>query len=285
MKTYLDCIPCLLRQIVEASSFFTRDEHLRIRIMKEVLSSLSQQDLSQSPPHITGSVYRLLRNRFSMDDPYRAIKDRFNRLTLSMLGPLRETVLNSQDPLLQAVKLAIAGNSIDCGAKTGLDEHEIRVEIESSSAKPLEGDVSLFRRAVEQARKILYIADNAGELTLDRLLIEQIGPDRVTVAVRGAPVINDATMEDARQTGLHELVRIIDNGTDAPGTIIEECSNEFRQTLAGSDLIIAKGQGNYETLCDEELNIIFLLKVKCPIIADHTGFPVGSHAVIQGPVR
>ena len=253
---------------------------MRARIMREVLSSLSQQDLSQSPPRITGSVYRLLRNRFSMDDPYRAIKDRFNSLTLSMIESLRETILDSADPLLQAIKLAIAGNSIDCGATTGLDEH-VRVEIETSSAKPLEGDVTLFRRAVEQAQEILYIADNAGELVLDRLLIEQIGPERVIVAVRGAPVINDATMEDARQTGLHELVRIIDNGTDAPGTIIEECSNEFRQTLAGSDLIIAKGQGNYETLCDEDLNIIFLLKVKCPIIADHTGFPVGTHIIIR----
>ncbi|MCK5255186.1 MAG: DUF89 family protein, partial [Deltaproteobacteria bacterium] len=121
--------------------------------------------------------------------------------------------------------------------------------------------------------------DNAGEIVFDRLFIEQLPREKVTYVVRGEPIINDVTIEDAREVDMFELVDVIDNGSDAPGTILETCSHEFQKRFASSDLVIAKGQGNYETLSDINKRIFFLLQVKCPVIAKDIGFEVGSFVV------
>ena len=147
------------------------------------------------------------------------------------------------------------------------------------------GDRVAFRDSVEKARKILYLADNAGEIALDRLLIEQLSPSKVTLVVRGAPVLNDATLIDAATVGLDEIVEIIDNGSDAPGTILDDCSPEFLRRYEDADLIIAKGQGNYESLSDENRNIFFLFKVKCRVIAAHARHPIGSHLMVKTSPR
>ena len=136
-----------------------------------------------------------------------------------------------------------------------------------------------LRRRVQETKSILYLADNAGEIVFDRLLIEQLPRDRVTVAVKGGPVINDATREDAEAAGLIDLVEVIDNGSDAPGTILEQCSPSFQRRFAEADLVIAKGQGNYETLNDVPREVFFLLKVKCPVIARDIACDLGHIAV------
>ncbi|GAF94354.1 unnamed protein product, partial [marine sediment metagenome] len=125
------------------------------------------------------------------------------------------------------------------------------------------------------------LADNAGEIAVDRLLIQELGPQRVTMAVRGAAVINDVTFADARQVGMPELVEVIDNGSDAPGTLLDDCSASFCKRFCEADLIIAKGQGSFETLSEIESNIFFLFKVKCPVIAAHVGLPTGTHALLR----
>jgi uncharacterized protein with ATP-grasp and redox domains len=140
----------------------------------------------------------------------------------------------------------------------------------------LDCHIAEFAQAVEEAEDILYLTDNAGEVVFDRLLLEQLPRKKVTVAVRGKPVINDATMEDAEYVGLAEVARIIDNGSDAPGTILSDCSDTFRRRFERADLIISKGQGNYETLADCPRPIYFLLQVKCPIIARDLNCQVGT---------
>ena len=135
---------------------------------------------------------------------------------------------------------------------------------------------SQFEQALNDAEEILYIADNAGEIIFDRLLIEQLPIEKVTIAVKGSPVINDATIEDAILAGLHRIIEVIDNGSDGPGTILESCSQEFVDHFEKADLVIAKGQGNYETLSDIDKNIFFILKAKCPVIARDLGCEVGE---------
>ena len=125
-------------------------------------------------------------------------------------------------------------------------------------------------------KKFCTLTDNAGEIVFDRLLIEQLPAENITVVVRGKPVINDAMMEDASIAGLPQIVEVINNGSDAPGTILESCSEKFRHRFEKADLIIAKGQGNYETLSDVDKNIFFLLKVKCPVIAEHLGCEIDA---------
>jgi uncharacterized protein with ATP-grasp and redox domains len=162
-----------------------------------------------------------------------------------------------------------------------LEERQVVEAIDASFQEPLGGDVEAFARAAGEAQTILYIADNAGEIVFDRLLIEQLGPEKVTVAVRGSPVINDATLRDAEAAGLSGLVEVIENGSDAPGTILADCSDSFRKRFESADLVIAKGQGNYESLSEVEACIFFLLKAKCPVIARDLGSPVGSF-VLRG---
>ena len=130
--------------------------------------------------------------------------------------------------------------------------------------------------AVDAAARVLYLADNAGEIACDRLLIERLGPARITLAVKGSPVLNDATRVDAEAVGLAAIVEVVDNGSDAPGTILADCSEAFRRRFAEADLILAKGQGNYETLSNAAADIFFILKAKCPVIARDLGCRVGS---------
>jgi hypothetical protein len=127
----------------------------------------------------------------------------------------------------------------------------------------------------------LYLADNAGEIVFDGLLIAQLPRDRVTLAVRGAPILNDATLEDARAAGLGEMALLVDNGSDAPGTLLDECGPVFREAYRQADLVIAKGQGNFESLSGEGGTIFFLFSVKCPVIADHSGHPQGTQVLLR----
>ena len=255
------------------------------QVMQALLHLLGGMDMDLSPPVLAQRIHRRLRELTGVEDPYRAAKDQQNRMALNFLHELKGEIGAASDPLAMAVRLSIAANIIDLGAKTGLAEEDVLPALTRAVKEPVVGDMEGFRKAVTQAHRILYLADNAGEIVFDRLLIEQLSPARVTLAVRGKPVINDATIADARAAGLHELVEIIDNGSDAPGTILADCSRDFTRRFTEADLILAKGQGNFETLSDESRNIYFLFKVKCPVIAAQVGLPAGTHVLVRsGPL-
>ncbi len=276
MKTHLDCVPCIVRQSLDSARLVTDDEQIHEQILREVLEAAARMDLAQSPPVMAQTIHRRLRELCGQKDPYREAKDRFNRLALELIPEYQKRVEQAENPLEVAVRLAIAGNIIDLGVKSGLEEQEVLDVIQTCLTDPLRGDVDDLAKAIADANNILYLTDNAGEIVFDRLLIEQLPCNRVVVAVKGAPVINDATRVDAETAGLTELVRVIDNGSDAPGTVLEDCSPEFLDHFEKADLIISKGQGNYETLGESSRPIHFLLRVKCPMVGCHTGCPVGS---------
>ncbi len=280
MNTSLECLPCIFRQTLDAVRRVSDDPAFCEQVVREVAGWIHTSDLQQSPPVMAQRLHRLLRERTGIADPYANAKARDNALALSLLPELRERLAVSPDPLLLAVRLAVAGNLIDLGPKHDLSADEIRCSIRQVLDASFSGDVETFRQAVANARDILYLADNAGEIVLDRLLIEALGPERVTVAVRGSPVINDATIEDARAAGLHEIVRVISNGSDAPGTVLEECDADFLKRFIQADLVIAKGQGNFETLSAAPRDICFLFKVKCPVISSNVGLPLGTQALL-----
>ena len=285
MKAYTECIPCFVRQALDAVRMATKDETVHVSVLREALRLASEVDMTQPPPAIGQLIHRLIRKRLGVADPYRAIKQQSNRIGLRLYDELKGRVAQSDDPLQTAARLAIAGNIIDFGKRRELKESEIDDAIREALTVSVDMEMfESFRAAVRDAKDILYLADNAGEIVLDRLLIERIGPQKVTVVVRGEPVINDATLDDARAAGMTELVDVIDNGSDAPGTILPTCSGTFRGRFRSAGLIIAKGQGNYETLNDEPGRIFFLLKVKCPVIADDVGCPLGSFAILQTKV-
>ena len=277
MRTYFDCIPCMIRQSLDAVRLITKDESIHERVLREVLRVTSTSDLQKTPPEMGQKIHRLIRQLTEFDDPYRQMKKRFNTFALVLYPKLKLIVAESMEPLETAVRLAIAGNIIDLGVKSLLKTHDIDKTIDE--VLKVELDLSIFedlKKEAATAKSILYLADNAGEIVFDRILIEQLGPERIKFAVKGRPVINDATIDDAQETGLTDLVRVISNGDDSPGTILRFCSEEFRHYFEEADLIIAKGQGNYESLSEVDKNIFFLLKAKCSVIANHLNCEVGA---------
>ena len=277
MRTYLDCVPCFVRQVLDSVRMTMDDTRLHEKVLREALSMASEMDLNQSPPAMAQKIHRFIREITGVHDPYLEVKNRFNRLALQMYPELKQQVEASTDPLDTAVRLAIAGNVIDFGVDSAVEQSRVeRTIAESLTDKFDRESLETFKHAVSRADRILYLGDNAGEIVFDRLLIEQLPCEKITFAVKGGPILNDALMEDAQIVGLTDVVEVIDNGSDAPGTILENCSETFRRLFDQSDLVIAKGQGNYETLSDVDKNIFFLVRPKCSVLARHLGREIGS---------
>lgn len=283
MRTYLDCVPCFIRQAVEASRIATEDRTIHERVLREALRRAADVPFDRPPPWMGGEIYRLIRQVTGQADPYRQAKETSNAFALKLYPGLAEEVRLAGDPFELAVRLAIAGNVIDFGLGRQITEEHVRQAIDDAADQPVDGEaVESLRRAVANADEILYVADNSGEIVLDRLLIEQLPLDRVTVVVRGQPIINDALLADAETAGLTSLVRVIDNGADVPGTILELCRPEIRERFHAADVVIAKGQGNYETLSESGRDVFFLLKAKCAVIARDIGCELGEIVVRHG---
>jgi len=282
MRTFLDCIPCFIRQALDAARMATGDQAIHERVLREALRMAATLDPQATPPAMGQRLHRLIRELTENDDPYAQVKQRFNALALRAYPRLRRLVEEADDPFATAARLAIAGNVIDSAIHNELHHAGVEEAVRHALSAPLTGDPAAFQEAVASSRDILYLTDNAGEIVFDRLLIERMPLEKVTVAVRGRPVLNDATVEDAEVAGLTALVEVIDNGSDAPGTILEDCSQDFRRRFRRADLVVAKGQGNYETLSDVGRGVFFVLKAKCPVIARDLGCEVGS-LVLEGP--
>lgn len=281
MRTHLECIPCFLRQALEASRFLTSDTEKQAAVMREVLALVADLPWDQQPVASAQLIHRRIRELHGGQDPYRVAKSQDNQLLRGILPDLASMIRRVPDPLLMATRLAIAANVIDLGAHSAPCPADVLPTLRRVLHEPFVGDVEAFSAALGRARTVLYLADNAGEIAVDRLLIEEIGAHRVTVAVRGTPVLNDATLADAAEVGLTGVTRVIDNGSDAPGTILQDCRADLRDRFHGVDLVIAKGQGNYETLAEAEREVFFLFKVKCPVVSADVGLPVGTHALLH----
>lgn len=288
MNTALACIPCFVRQAAEAVAMSTGDRRQKERLLRQLLHVIADADWAVMPVSISRRIQRRLRVETKQADPYRALKERMNRMALDLLPGLTEAARQQADPREAVVRLAIAGNLLDAGSKTRIAPEDLPACMNGIWEMSLVGDIGELFRAADAARSILYLADNAGEIVFDRLLLEALPAGKITVAVRGGPVLNDATLEDAETAGIPAVAPVISNGSDAPGTLIGECSEPFRRCFDRADLIIAKGQGNYETLAGTDKNIFFLLAVKCPLIAVEVGASVGALVVKRGgrsPVR
>jgi len=268
MKTFVECVPCFLRQALEAGQMATRDDWGQVRITRRVRCEAAEFSFQLSPPHMGQIIHRIVRQESGIDDPYRQEKSRLNRLAADLCETLKLEVARSPKPRDMALRLAIAGNILDFGPPNNGAELKLKPIVESAVSQDLEIDNRrAFWGAMENAESILYLADNAGEIYFDRILLEYLPTEKITIAVRGGPAINDVTRADLNGMDLEHLVPIIDNGSDAPGTILEDCSDDFRLRFAAADVIISKGQGNYETLNTVNKHIFYLLKAKCSVIA------------------
>ena len=285
MKTYLDCLPCLMNQALKAARAATDDEVIQRQVVNAVASLIPQLPLDLKPPEIGQRGYRLIRQITGNDDPFHHSKVEANRAVLSIYPRLQQLVQQSADRLFTACMLAIAGNSIDLGPK--FEYGSIDNVINSTIGSPLPlavNNYDQFWSSLNNSRVLLYLGDNAGEIVFDRLLIEEINRVKemeTYFVVRGEPVINDATMDDALAIGMDRVTKIISNGSDAPATILSQCSTELQQLYHSADILIAKGQGNYEALEGEAGNIFFMLRAKCSLVAKLLGVSVGDCVLKQ----
>lgn len=280
MKTDPRCVECFVRQGGDVSLLLPEDGS-RQALLADVHQWARQVDLSRPPVLLGQAIHRRLRELTGDADPYRGAKRVFNNLVMDLLPELRSMIRHAPNPLLCALRLAIAANIIDFGPNGSLTPTDTLRALRGVLQEPFHADWQQFVAALSTAKRILYLADNAGEIVADQLLITAIGSKRVIVAVRGGPAINDATLDDARYTGLNKLVKVIDNGSDAPGTVLDDCTPQFREHFDAADMIIAKGQGNFESLSEIDRPLFFLFKVKCPVVADQVGLPAGTHVLID----
>ena len=281
MSTALDCLPCLLRQAIAVVKKTTEDSGRRAALLKSILQQAGFLDFGLPPPEIARRIHQLIQQQTGETDLYREEKRRQNTMALAWLPEMQRRVQAAKDPLELALRLAIAGNVIDCGVTDDISEQQVAAALEKALREPIQGDLAAFRKAILSAQQILYLADNAGEIVFDRLLMEQIGFGKITLVVRGREILNDATRSDAEAAGLDQLVAVMDNGSGVPGTLLADCSEGFRERFAAAELIISKGQGNFETLCGTSARVFFLFKVKCEVIARRAGMPMGTHVLLH----
>ena len=264
MRTYLECIPCFMQQAYRTATIATNDEEK----IKEVLNSIGEMiksiSMENTPPETGNLVYKKVSEITGVDDPYKNIKDKNIKEALSLYPELKKYIENSDDRLLAAIRIAIAGNVIDLGVNK---EFNIVDDLKQILKQDFAFcDYEEFKNQLHKAKSILYLGDNAGESVFDKLLIEELGKP-VTYVVREIPVINDCVIEDAIASGIDKVAEIISSGSTAPATILGLCNKDFLEKFHNADIIISKGQGNFEGLSQVSRSVFFMLKAKCPVIA------------------
>jgi uncharacterized protein with ATP-grasp and redox domains len=278
MKTYLDCFPCMLRQALEAARMADADVGQQRAILNRVMELLAGVSANGTPAETGYHVHRIVREMTGVRDPYRFVKGEATRNALKLVPHLREIVAQTDDPLEQAVRIAIAGNIIDFAPGV---QFTLEATLERVLHQPFAvNDLETMRQALSQTGSVLYLADNAGETVFDRVLIETL-EQPVIYAVKGGPTLNDATWEDAVAAGIGEVAEIVSTGSDAPGTVLRFCSPTFRQLYDEAQVIIAKGQANHEALGEGDHRLFFLLQVKCPVLSREIGVEPGSIVLQQ----
>lgn len=274
------CFSCLFRQAVDAAWLLTEDQSKREAILRGMGRLMAETDFERTPPEIGREMHAMIREVLQTPDPYLKIKREINAITKSILPQLRQRVETAANPLETAIRYAIAGNVIDFATFQSISADEIVKTVDEAANRPINGlDPADFEAELrrENVQTLLYVCDNCGEVVWDALLVEQLQKYvSVTVAVRGGATVNDALLEDAEFAGLTAMCPVITTGCDVPGAPDSAVSEEFRKIFRDSDLVIAKGQGNYETMQPSVRPVIHLFMVKCPVIQNLIGLPKGT---------
>ncbi len=275
------CLFCFCRAFDKLLQKHVGNNEERLKLAKKFFSLLAEMDTEKPIPYIARNIHAIIRESLGNPDPYKEEKRQSNEMALSLYNELKDKINDSGDRFNRALRYALAGNIIDYGPSHTFDIYSTLNKVEKS-AFAIDHSTQLENN-IRNADSILYIGDNAGEIVFDKLFIETMEHPNVTFAVRGAPVINDATLMDADMVGMNRVANVISNGYDAPSTILEMTSKEFRDAFSAADLILAKGQGNFEGLMKQkDTRVWFLLMIKCQVIGDMLGAHKGDFVVSNG---
>lgn len=277
MKYSIDCLPCLLQQAVRTAKKHLPNEEDQIVLVKEIMATMAAMERNVSAPYIAHKIQIALKKALNNPDPYAEDKNYYNQEMLKLENELIQVRDSSPDHFVTGLKLAAAGNIIDFGPGYDLSRDKVLDTIKETLVKDYPQEVLFsLQTALKQAGKLLYLGDNAGEIVFDKIFISTIKdyyPSlEVYFATRGEPVLNDITEADAYLVGMDRLAKIINNGTDIPGTVLEYCSPDFRKIFAEADAIISKGQGNFESLYESGRdNLYYIFLCKCSLFMERLG--------------
>lgn len=270
MDANLDCIYCIIRKADSLFSRYETDPDKKLKFMQEVFKIVSRAGKGDTAPYLMAQIMRVFNCELNLGDIYRDLKKEYNRLLISMEPEILSRICAADDQFLTALKYAMTGNYVDFGAMDNVDVEELKRLIAEAPGQPVDAaQYEAFRRELGNAARLVYLIDNAGEIVFDKVfikIIQETYPDlNIDVVVRGKPILNDATIVEAREVGLCDLVNVVDNGTDIPGTQLDQISAAAKALIDNADLVIAKGQGNFETLFGCGRNIYYLFLCKCDL--------------------
>lgn len=272
-----ECISCMIKSKIDMVPEWISVEE-KVEYMQRVLKEIAELPKYHSAPVAVRSIYRIQKEMFGFEENYSEIKSHFNQLMMEKEPKLWGNIQKSDDKLKLAIQYAMTGNYIDFGAMDHVDEAKLEQFFEEAKKNPVnESEYVTLKKEIEKAEKIVFLHDNCGEIVVDKLLIQEIkelNPNaQITSIVRGYDVVNDATIEDAEQIGLTKIVNVIGNGSDIGGTCLEEISEEASELIDSADVIIAKGQGNFETMQNCGKNIYYIFMCKCEMFANRFQVP------------
>lgn len=274
MRMHDKCLPCVVNQVVKVANITNVDK--KEELLREVFTYLSKIDFEITTPEIIGEIFGMIKKHTNNPDPYKETRNYYNTLFLKLLPEFEKKIEQAENSFQLAVRYAIVGNIIDFNPihNTLLEdifdyfEKMEEIELAIDDSKTLKGDIL-------NAKILLYLGDNCGEICMDKILLKKIKELNPTIkilfGVRGKPVVNDSISEDAYAVGINQYAEVIDNGDGSLGTVLNRTSPEFKEVYKKADVVIAKGQANYECLSEENKNIYFLLMTKCDVIANDIG--------------
>lgn len=280
-----ECMLCILEKQIEKIPKDINEAKKR-EFLQRMFGVLSNAPLNAGAPLLVREIKNIKKEMFGLEDDFEEVKVYFNHIMMGYEGEIRQRIEHSEDSLKAAIQFALAGNFIDFGAMKNVDE--MRLKSLLFSANDIVIDPICYENLKEdlaKAKKLLYITDNCGEIVMDKLVIEDLKKQfpelSITVFVRSKSVLNDATLEDAKQVGLTECVEVCGSGSDLAGTCIETLPVETYEILDSADIIIAKGQGNFETMRYCGRNVYYMFLCKCALFADCFKVPKFTGIVIN----
>lgn len=272
---YAECYLCFISQAIRTAQLSTQNREKLLEVTHNIVNVLRNIDNGMPPPLISDDVYGTIRKTLNIDDPYKAIKEKYNKIAYKYTPALKNKINTEEDKLLCALKISLAGNIIDFGAQmSNFSIEETLDDVIENGFKI--NSINKFRNDLKNAKSLVFIADNAGEIVFDKILLETIKElypkISITIVVRGGPIINDVTRDDITGLGLglEKIARVIDSGKAIPGYWPKMCNSECLQIHNSADIIISKGQGNFETLSEiKDKRVYFLFIIKCDVVSKY----------------
>lgn len=284
MRSTVDCVPCYIKQVISTLRTAGIEEEKHYDLINKLLPVIADLDPMKTPAENSSVVLFESYRMMGLEDPFKEAKAASNQLARTFLPALEKIISFNEDPLLTALKASVAGNVIDMGINPDFDVSEsIQQELQRDFQR---SDEQSFRELLKKGGPLVVIGDNSGEIVFDYLLMANLRSftEDLFYVVKGGPILNDATLEDAEDTGMHLLAEVITTGNNYLGVIPEISGNTLRSVMEKANLVLAKGQANYETLEGTSFaseKTFFLLQAKCPVIASHLGVDMGSSALVQ----